>query len=148
VDQLFATIKAMDPLFVVMIAVGAAVQLILMFSWPIFRKAGRTGLAAVVPVLNLIVMLDIAGKPKWWVFLYLLYLIPWVGVIILLIISIIVCVGLAKNFGKSEGFGIWMVFLPFVFFPALAFGSAKYMAAAPPGEAPVPASQTSQASQA
>jgi len=136
VDKLFATLTSMDPLYVVMIAVAAAVQLILMFCWPILRKAGRAGWPAIVPIYNLIAVLDVAGKPKWWILLYLLYAIPWVGVIILLIISVIVCVGLARNFGKSEGFGIWMVFLPFVFFPILAFGGAKYGAAAPPAEAP------------
>ena len=133
-DTLFATLSSMDPLFVVMIAVAAFVQLILMCCWPILRKAGRPGWPAIVPIYNLIALLEVAGKPKWWVLLYLLCAIPWVGVIILLIISVIVCVGLARNFGKSEGFGIWMVFLPFIFFPILAFGGAKYGAAPPPGE--------------
>jgi hypothetical protein len=35
--------------------------------------------------------------------------------------------GMVKNFGKSEGFTVGVIFLPYVFFPVLAFGDAKYI---------------------
>jgi hypothetical protein len=35
---------------------------------------------------------------------------------------------LAEKFGKGTGFGIGLLFLPFVFFPMLAFGDAQYRA--------------------
>ena len=33
---------------------------------------------------------------------------------------------LVKKFGKDEGFTIGIIFLPFIFFPILAFGSSKF----------------------
>jgi hypothetical protein len=32
----------------------------------------------------------------------------------------------ARNFGKSGAFVVGMIFLPFIFFPILGFGSATY----------------------
>jgi hypothetical protein len=33
----------------------------------------------------------------------------------------------AKSFGKGLGFGLGLVFLPIIFFPALAWGDAEYL---------------------
>ncbi len=40
--------------------------------------------------------------------------------------AIILTVDLAKSFGKGVGFALGLIFLPFVFFPMLGFGSAEY----------------------
>jgi len=87
--------------------------------WKIFVKAGRPGWEGIVPIYNIIILHKIVGKPAWWI---VLYLIPFVN----LIINIWVTNLLAKSFGQSEGFTIGLVFLPFVFYPVLAFGSAQY----------------------
>jgi arginine exporter protein ArgO len=34
---------------------------------------------------------------------------------------------LSKSFGKDEGFTIGLIVLSFIFYPILAFGSAKYL---------------------
>ena len=88
--------------------------------WKVFTKAGQPGWAAIVPVYNLIVLLQIVGKPLWWI---LLMLIPLVNFVIV----ILVYIDLAKSFGKSTGFGIGLVFLSFIFFPILGFGDARYI---------------------
>ena len=49
-------------------------------------------------------------------------LIPFVNVII----GIILCIDLAKSFGKGAGFGIGLLLLGIIFFPILGFGSAQY----------------------
>ena len=67
-------------------------------------------------------MLKIAGKPGWWL---ILFFVPIVNIVI----GIIAMVGLAANFGKGGGFVVGLLFLPFVFYPILAFGSAEYQAA-------------------
>jgi hypothetical protein len=90
--------------------------------WKVFAKAGKPGWAAIVPIYNLIVMCEIAGKPAWWV---VLMLIPLVG----FIIQIIIAIGIANAFGKGAGFGIGLVFLGFIFYPILGFGSATYQGA-------------------
>lgn len=87
--------------------------------WKTFVKAGKPGWASIIPIYNLIVMLEIAGKPIWWI---ILLLIPLVN----LIFGIIVYIDLAKNFGKGLGFALGLIFLSFIFFPILGFGDAKY----------------------
>jgi len=102
-----------------MVVYLAIVLLIVASMWKIFVKAGKPGWAAIVPIYNLIVLLEIAGKPVWW---FLLMLIPFVNLVILAI----VCIALAKNFGKGAGFGLGLLFLSPIFYPMLAFGDARY----------------------
>lgn len=103
-----------------MMLVWCAVLLILIISmWKIFTKAGKPGWAAIVPIYNIIVLLEIVCKPIWW---FILLLIPLVNIIVL----IIVLIELAKRFGKGVGFAIGMLILPFIFYPMLAFGDSKY----------------------
>ena len=87
--------------------------------WKIFTKAGRPGWAAIIPIYNLIVLLDIIHKPVWWI---ILFFIPLVNFIILIICNL----ELAKIFGKGAGMAIGLILLPFVFVPILGFGSAEY----------------------
>jgi Na+/melibiose symporter-like transporter len=87
--------------------------------WKMFEKAGKPGWAAIVPFYNIYVLLLIAGKPAWWL---VLYLIPLVNIII----AIIVTIAIAKKFGKSGGFVVGLILLPVVFYPILGFGDARY----------------------
>lgn len=95
------------------------VVLIIAGLWKIFTKAGKPGWAAIIPIYNLIVVLEIAGKPIWWI---ILFLIPCVN----LVMAILTYMALAKNFGKSEAYGLGLAFLPFIFVPLLGFSDAKY----------------------
>ena len=101
----------------------AVIVLLVAAMWKIFVKAGKPGWAAIVPIYNLIVLLEIAGRPLWW---FLLMLIPLVN----LVMFIIVAVDVARKFGKGIGFAIGMLILPFIFYPMLAWGNAQYNAAA------------------
>jgi len=87
--------------------------------WRVFEKAGKPGWAAIIPIYNLVVLLQIVGKPIWWI---ILFIIP----IVSLIVAIIVYVALARAFGKGVGFALGLIFLGFIFLPILAFGSATY----------------------
>ncbi|MBL0316834.1 MAG: signal peptidase I [Flavobacteriales bacterium] len=87
--------------------------------WKTFEKAGQPGWAALIPIYNVYIMTVIAKKPGWWT---VLMLIPYIG----LIWQIWVTNLIAKNFGKTEGFTIGLIFLPFVFWPILGFGDAQY----------------------
>jgi hypothetical protein len=89
------------------------------------QQAGQPGWAAIIPIVNFYFLCKVARRPGWWL---LLMLIPFVNVIILIIIDI----DIAKNFGKGVGFGIGLILLPFIFFPILAFGSARYQGTPPP----------------
>ncbi|MCE9518362.1 MAG: DUF5684 domain-containing protein [Verrucomicrobia bacterium] len=101
----------------------AIVILVIAGVWKTFTKAGQPGWACLVPFYNIIVLLQIVGKPLWWI---ILMLIPFVN----FIIAIIVMVELAKKFGKGVGFALGLVFLGFIFFPILGFGDARYQGSA------------------
>lgn len=84
--------------------------------WKTFEKAGEPGWAAIIPIYNVIVMLKIADRELWW-----LILIFFIGIVI-----VIPYIDIAKKFGKGAGYGIGMLFLPFIFWPLLGFGDAQY----------------------
>ena len=84
-----------------------------------FEKAGQPGWASIVPIYNLVVLLQIVNKPIWWI---VLLLIPLINIVILIMVSI----ALAEKFGKGGGFAVGMVFLPFVFYPMLGFGDERF----------------------
>lgn len=88
--------------------------------WKVFQKAKQPGWAAIIPIYNTYILLKIVGRPGWWV---LLYLIPFVNIIVHLVVSL----DAAKSFGKSQLFGVvglWL--LPFIGYLILGFGDAKY----------------------
>lgn len=87
--------------------------------WKTFEKAGKPGWGAIVPIYNVILLLEIAGRPIWWI---ILFFIPCVSIIVAVIIGLDV----AKNFGKGVGFGLGLAFLGFIFYPILGFSDAKY----------------------
>lgn len=95
------------------------VLVMLIGMWKMFVKADKPGWACIIPFYNAIVFIQIAGKPVWW---FLLMFIPIVN----FIIAIILTIEVAKKFGKGGGFAVGMIFLPFIFYPILGFGSAEY----------------------
>ena len=97
----------------------AVLGLVLASMWTIFAKAGKPGWAALIPIYNLIVLLEIVGKPWWWL---LLMVIPLVNVVF----AVWTYNLLSKSFGKSEGFTAGLILLSIIFLPILAFGDAQY----------------------
>lgn len=84
--------------------------------WVLYEKAGKPGWASIIPIYSIITMLKIIGKPWWW---FLLMMIPPIGAI-WAIWSLNLFIA---KFGKGPGYTIGCIFLPFVFFPVLAFSS-------------------------
>jgi hypothetical protein len=125
--------------FVIIIAVYVVTVIGL---WKMYVKAGRPGWAAIVPVYNWWVWVEMIGKPRWWfwalVASVLLSWIPVVGIILsilMFVIYLLGCLEMAKVFGRGSGTGIGLWLVPFVFAPILGFGDAQYVgaAAAPAG---------------
>jgi hypothetical protein len=99
---------------------GLLIALVLIVAmWKVFTKAGQPGWASIIPLYNIYIWCKIVGRPGWWV---ILLLIPIVN----FIVAIILCIDLAKSFGKGVGFGLGLAFLGVIFFPILGFGSAQY----------------------
>ena len=97
----------------------AIIALMLASMWTIYKKAGKPGWACIIPIYNIIVLLEIVGKPWWWL---LLMIIPGVNLIFMIWMYNL----LSLSFGKSSGFTIGLILLSIIFFPILAFGDAKY----------------------
>ncbi len=112
------------PLFILAFAI-----LMIVSVWKVFTKAGQPGWAAIVPFYNLYVMLQIAGKPTWWI---IGFFIPLVNLVVVFLLF----TAIAERFGKGTGFALGLIFLGFIFYPILAFGDAQYQGVAP---APPPA---------
>lgn len=105
-------------LLILVIELGIAAAMIAGL-WKLFVKAGQPGWAAIVPIYNTYVMTQIVGRPILW---FILTFIPCVNFVAMVLIMI----DLAKSFGKSTGYAIGMILLPFVFIPMLGFGDAQY----------------------
>lgn len=99
---LFAFFAAFSLFFIV---IGIVLLVIYIAAlWKIFVKAGQPGWAAIVPFYNIYVMLQIVGRPGWWL---ILYFIPVANVVVAIMNSI----DLAKSFGKDAVFGVLLNFL-------------------------------------
>jgi hypothetical protein len=100
-----------------------------------FQKAGVPTWYAFVPFVNIIGVLQVAGRPWWWIFLLLL--IPLVNIIL----WIIVLNDVSVSFGHGIGFTLGLLFLELIFFYILSYGESQYHGAIgaippapPPGE--------------
>jgi hypothetical protein len=87
--------------------------------WKTFTKAGQAGWAAIIPILNTLVILKVVKRPLWWI---ILFLIPCVN----FIAWIIVAIDLAKAYGHGTGFAIGLILLGPIFILILGFGSSTY----------------------
>ncbi len=108
--------------------------LMIVAMWILFKKAGKPGWAAVVPFYDQYTLYEITWGNGWR---FLMLLIPIYNIVL----AILTYIRLAKAFGKDEGYAVGLVFLPQVFVPMLAFGSAAYHGVPGVTSAPAAASQ-------
>lgn len=83
-----------------------AIAFYVFYAICLMKIANRTNTAnawfAWIPILNAVLMLQVAKKPIWWI---ILFLIPFVNVVMM----IIVWMGVAKAVNKPEWLGILMI---------------------------------------
>jgi hypothetical protein len=113
-EGIFAVLGAFVIVYLVILV------LMVVSFWKIFEKAGKPGWAAIVPIYNLIVFLEIVNKPVWWL---VLLLIPIVNIVILIMLTH----RLSLSFGQGVGFTILLIFVGIIGYPVLAFGDYKYV---------------------
>lgn len=99
---------------------GALMVFYVICAWKVYEKAGRPGWAAIIPIYNVIVLLEIVGKPLWWLFLMF---IPGVNIVV----AVLIYIELSKSFGKDAAFAVGLLLLSLIFYPILGFGSARYL---------------------
>jgi len=117
---------------VLLIPIIIVTVIMIVSHWKIYEKAGKPGWAAIIPIYNIIVLLEIIGKPVWWIFLLI---IPCVNIVFVVWMTNL----LSKSFGQSEGFTVGLLLLGIVFYPILAFGNYQYLGPAgmPGGVRPI-----------
>ena len=112
----FFVIFSLVMLFVLAISVFCII-----IKWKMFEKAGKPGWAAIIPVYNTIVLLDIIGYKWYYIFLFLVSGVPIIGQAALLLFLLSLNVHLAKSFGQSTGFGIGLWLVNPIFVAMIAF---------------------------
>lgn len=117
---------ASDPLItgffiVYLVALCIAAIVVIFAYWKLFKKAGQPGWAAIIPIYNIYILLLTVKRPGWWIFLLL---IPIVNIIIMLLVAL----DLARVFGKTGAFGLFLNFLLTPIGPLIiGFGDSKYI---------------------
>ena len=110
-------------MIVYMIIMLAVAVFSIVSMWKVFKKAGKEGWAALIPIYNLVVLFQISGidpKKLLW------FLLPFIGQIIVFVYLIMAYIKLAKAFGKSSGFAAGLIFLNVIFMGILAFDDSVY----------------------
>ena len=87
--------------------------------WKAFAKAGKPGWACLVPIYNIVVMLQIAGLPIWMI---IGCFIPFINALT----YIWIFHNVAKRFGGGIGLTILLIFS--IGWLVIGFGSAEYSA--------------------
>lgn len=118
-DLLSVTTTDTGPGVVAWLLYAAVIAIVIAGMWRMFEKADQPGWASIIPIYNIYVLLKIAGRPGWWL---LLFLVPLVNIFV----AALFYQSLAESFGKGTGFAVGLFFLSFVFIPILGFGDATY----------------------
>ena len=94
--------------------------LIAVALWRVFSKAGYSGILAIIPIVNIFVLVKVAGYSAW---MGLLYFIPIVN----FIFAIVVAFKLGARFGKGGAFSFFLLFLFSVIgYFIIGYGKAQY----------------------
>lgn len=105
--------------FFMVLLILAWVVLSIIAKWKIFTKAGKEGWKALIPVYSAYTLLQILNMEPMLCFLTI---VPGWN----FMLSIVMCVKLAKSFKKSTGFAVGLILLSPIFEMILGFGQAKY----------------------
>ena len=112
-------------IYLVIILVIAVLQIIAM--WRIFTKAGEKGWKSIIPIYNVVTLFKISGLSPLLVLVYLSAVIPFVGWIACLVVTIFQANGLAKAFGKDSGYTVGLILLAPIFYLILGLGKSEYI---------------------
>lgn len=121
-------------IFLGLIVLAAAIITIIA-ECKVFTKAGEKWWKVFIPVYNSWIQAKIAGLAWWWLPIFLVVSaltevksLSFTAGMVLILVSFNYNYNIAKKFGKSCGFALLMAFLPFIGYPILGFGTAKYNA--------------------
>ncbi|MDO5393187.1 MAG: DUF5684 domain-containing protein [Mycoplasmatota bacterium] len=127
--------------FLIIILISLAIAICtIVGQWRAFKKAGKGGWEAIIPIYNQIVLCQIVGVNPWWILIVavggmVLSLIPVLGPLCSLALSIyfavLLNVSAARSFGKSDGFAAGLIFLAPIFWLILGSNKTQYVGVTP-----------------
>lgn len=115
-------------MLLIVIVIAAIFYVLVAMSLMRIAKRTNTDNAwfAWIPLLNLILMLQIAKRPMWWLVFFLVPFINIVG----FVLQFVIWVDIAKLLGKETWIGILAGLIPIIFVPYLAFSGSDNQTAA------------------
>ena len=109
-------------------------------QWKMFKKAGKDGWPAIIPIYNTYVLCQITGVSPWWIVIVIAAniignLIPGIGQLLIMAASIyfgiLLAVSTANSYGKDIGWAVGLFFLQPFFSLALGIGKSEYVGPKP-----------------
>lgn len=108
-------------------------------QWKIFKKAGKSGFAALIPIYNIYTLCQVVGVNPWWIVITFIAgvteaFIPALSIFTTLVtvyFGVLIAVSTARSFGKSDGYAVGIYFFGFIFYLILGFGSSEYLGPKP-----------------
>ena len=129
------------------VLIGLAVAVCTIIGqWKAFKKAGKGGWEAIIPVYNQIVLCQITGVNPWWILIVFggslvlgfLSAIPVIGFLFTLAsyaltiyFCVILYVSTARSFGKSDGYAAGLYFLAPIFWLLVGGKNTQYVGPKP-----------------
>lgn len=131
---------------IILIALAVSVCTII-GQWKAFKKAGKGGWEALIPIYNQVVLCQITGVNPWWVLViyaggfvlgFLSGLIPFIGFIftladyaLMIYFFVVLYVSAARSFGKSDGYAAGLYFLAPIFWLLVGGKNTQYVGPKP-----------------
>lgn len=104
----------------IVLCMSLVMSIIIMFGGNnIFKKASKGDKSANIPIMNLFVMLDVCDMSA---FFGVLFFIPFANLIVFMIMGL----KLGKVFNTGFGYKLGLIFMPFMFYPLLAYSDKQY----------------------
>ena len=117
----------------------AAMVLMFISYYKLFKKMGLEGWKGLIPTVNTYLQMEKTGVSQKWLlvltfgsFIAIIPILGWLALAVAAVYFwILLNVSLAKSFGKESGFAVGLCLLPVVFYPILALGSSNYIGPRP-----------------
>ena len=123
----------------ILIVVGICLLIIILKvvgEWKMFKKAGKEGWPALIPIYNDYILCKIVGINPWWI--AAIYIVPFIPIIgqafapfVGIYFYVILYVSTARSYGKEDSFAVGLFLLTPIFMLILGCGDSKYLGARP-----------------
>lgn len=124
-DSLFSELSTLfyiATIITIIILVGLIVFGIIVVI-KVYKKMGRMGWEAILPIYNNWVLVEVSGL-NWWWFLFTLiglYVDNYIIILLMLFGNFVINYNIAKRFKKDFGFSIVLTILPLIGYAIIAF---------------------------